>query len=109
MAYCAICLYPAPCGRDHGEDADGNPIHATTGPIGEVFCSDAFGWVSPMDVDGWRCPHHGQVYHLQDALGHILIAHDDCSSCNLEKLVVAGIIDFQTRKNEGIHLVSEDR
>lgn len=27
--YCAICLYPAPCGRDHGEDRDGNPVTAT--------------------------------------------------------------------------------
>lgn len=97
MRYCAICLYPAPCGRDHGEDAEGNPVEATN------YEPDALIWIDgePISqraiVDGWRCPHCQEDFLLQEGEAHIEKAHRDCLYCSADRLILAGILDWQAR------------
>jgi len=101
--YCAICQYPAPCGRDHGEEPDGTPVHAVTF-VHELWVTDSSGLVDVLAVDTWQCPHCREFYFLNAVRVHVQENHDSCLSCQAEGLVCAGILAAQARQRRGEHI-----
>ncbi len=103
-AYCAICQYPAPCGRDHGEDEDGNDIR----PV--YFIREPDIWIGgePLSITNkpteWKCPHCDEQLMLLEASGHIDLRHEDCLFCSSDRILIAGILDWENRHPEQ-HLV----
>lgn len=98
--YCAICLYPAPCGRDHGEDRDGNDYR----PV--IHEREPQVWIGgePLDSSNvpteWHCTHCNDAFLLMEAFVHIDGQHADCVWCSSERLIIAGILDWQARHPE---------
>ena len=104
MLYCAICQYPAPCGRDHGEDEDGNDIHPVT-PVQEPdiwIDGTPLSWTNAPTE--WKCPHCNEQLLLAEADVHIEKHHDDCMFCSADRLLIAGILDWEARHPD-LHLV----
>lgn len=105
MGYCDICGYPAPCGRWHGEDQDGNDIKAThwvydMGPGATLFTS-----AQADEITAWVCPHDKESLLLREAYEHINTVHGDCLMCSGERLLIAGILEWQERHPD-FHRVS---
>lgn len=101
--YCAICQYPAPCGRDHGEMPDGSPVKATTW-VPDVWVTNEDGLIDVLDVDTWHCPHCRQPMFLDAVKDHIGAWHPTCLMCQAEDLVCAGILEAQARQRRGQHV-----
>lgn len=105
MGYCDICGYPAPCGRYHGENADGTDIKATRWETRVATTREVVESAHPSEVDGWICPHDREYLLLREAYEHISTVHGDCLSCSAERLIIAGILDWQDRHPD-VHRVS---
>lgn len=98
--YCAICQYPAPCGRDHGEEPDGSPVHSVYSEP-DAWVHEEGVLIDPNLVTVWNCVHCQIRWSLAEVREHIGVEHPDCLSCQAESLLCAGILEYQARHRDG--------